>query len=58
MTDPPGKIMGHAGAIIAGGKGGAKDKIRVMEECGINVSRKPAKLVELMHIVMTERNLI
>jgi succinyl-CoA synthetase alpha subunit len=44
VTAPPGKRMGHAGAIISGGKGTAQEKLAVMEECGIKVTRNPAEM--------------
>ncbi len=44
VTAPPGKRMGHAGAIISGGKGTAQEKLAVMEECGIKVTRNPAEI--------------
>lgn len=47
VTAPPGKRMGHAGAIISGGKGTAADKLAVMEEAGIAVTRNPAEIGKL-----------
>ena len=44
VTAPPGRRMGHAGAIISGGKGGAKDKINKMEECGIVIAKSPSEI--------------
>jgi succinyl-CoA synthetase alpha subunit len=47
-TAPPGKRMGHAGAIISGGKGTAAEKIAVLEECGISVAASPAEIAEAL----------
>ncbi|ASN05739.1 succinate--CoA ligase subunit alpha [Virgibacillus necropolis] len=57
-TAPPGKRMGHAGAIISGGKGTADEKIRVMNECGIEVAETPAVMGETMISVLKENNLL
>jgi len=48
ITAPPGKRMGHAGAIITGGIGRAEDKIRVLRECGVFVARSPTRMGEAM----------
>jgi succinyl-CoA synthetase alpha subunit len=53
VTAPPGKRMGHAGAIISGGKGTADEKLAIMEECGIKVTRNPADMGKLMKSVMS-----
>jgi succinyl-CoA synthetase alpha subunit len=52
VTAPPGKRMGHAGAIISGGKGTAQEKLSVMEECGIRVTRNPAEMGQLLASVL------
>jgi len=52
VTAPPGKRMGHAGAIISGGKGTAQEKLAVMEECGIKVTRNPAEMGRLLRSVL------
>ena len=44
LTAPPGRRMGHAGAIISGGKGGAEDKIEMMKSAGITISKSPADI--------------
>jgi succinyl-CoA synthetase alpha subunit len=48
VTAPPGKRMGHAGAIISGGKGTAQEKLAVMQACGIKVTRNPAQMGRLL----------
>ncbi len=52
VTAPPGKRMGHAGAIISGGKGTAGEKLAVMEECGIKITRNPAEMGKLLKSVL------
>jgi succinyl-CoA synthetase alpha subunit len=52
VTAPPGKRMGHAGAIISGGKGTAQEKLAVMEACGIKVTRNPAEMGKLLKSVL------
>jgi len=51
-TAPPGKRMGHAGAIISGGKGTAAEKLAVMEECGIKTTKNPAEMGKLLKSVL------
>jgi succinyl-CoA synthetase alpha subunit len=52
VTAPPGKRMGHAGAIISGGKGTAQEKLAVMEACGIRVTKNPAEMGRLLKSVL------
>jgi len=52
VTAPPGKRMGHAGAIISGGKGTAEEKLAVMEECGIRTTKNPAEMGKLLKSVL------
>ncbi len=52
VTAPPGKRMGHAGAIISGGKGTADEKLSVMDSCGIRVTRNPAEMGKLLKSVL------
>jgi succinyl-CoA synthetase alpha subunit len=55
QTAPPGRRMGHAGAIISGGKGTAAEKMAAMKECGIHVVTSPADIGEAMSKLITEQ---
>jgi len=52
VTAPPGKRMGHAGAIISGGKGTAQEKLTVLEDCGIRTTKNPSEIGKLLKSVL------
>jgi succinyl-CoA synthetase alpha subunit len=52
VTAPEGKRMGHAGAIISGGKGTAQEKLAVMEACGIKVTKNPGEMGKLLKSIL------
>jgi len=52
ITAPPGKRMGHAGAIISGGQGTAQEKLEVLDACGIRVTRNPSEIGKLLRSVL------
>jgi succinyl-CoA synthetase alpha subunit len=55
QTAPPGRRMGHAGAIVSGGKGTAADKIRILKEAGIQVADSPAKIGKVAQQALSKR---
>ena len=52
VTAPAGKRMGHAGAIISGGKGTAQEKLEIMDACGITVTKNPSEMARLLKAML------
>ncbi|EDW58084.1 succinate--CoA ligase [ADP/GDP-forming] subunit alpha, mitochondrial [Drosophila virilis] len=58
MTAPPGRRMGHAGAIISGGKGAATDKLKALKEAGVIIALNPCHIGTLLHTEMVRKKLV
>jgi succinyl-CoA synthetase alpha subunit len=58
QTAPPGRRMGHAGAIVSGGKGTAAEKVATMERCGMKVAPTPSEMGSTLVSVLEEKGLL